>query len=245
MLCVLAPFLVLAAFKVQGAVPQDTLFGQWVHTSGFAVSLVILGFSGQWALPVLGAVVAGDIFSAEDHLGTWKTILTLSRGRGQIFVGKVAAALTYVVLTLVLLAGCSTLAGLGEGTQPTVGLSGQVVAPGHAFGLALASWATQLPPVLAFSSLAILLSIVARNSVVGIGVPVLAGLVMQLLTLVDLPGAVQAALLNTPLASWHGFWVQPAYYGPLREGLVTSAAWFIACLDIAWVVFRFRSIRAS
>jgi hypothetical protein len=83
LLCLVVPFLVAAAFEVQRAVPQDTLFGPCVHTSGFALPLVILGFSGQWAMPLLTAMVSGDIFSSEDHFGTWKTVLTRSRSRGQ------------------------------------------------------------------------------------------------------------------------------------------------------------------
>ena len=38
-------------------------------------------------------MVAGDIFSSEDHFGTWKTILTRSCSRGQLFAGKFLAAL--------------------------------------------------------------------------------------------------------------------------------------------------------
>jgi len=244
-LCLLVPFLVVNAFLLQSAVPQDTLFGQWVHSSGFAVPLVILGFSGQWALPLMTAIVAGDIFSSEDHFGTWKTVLTRSRSRGEIFAGKLAAALTYTVAMLVVLTGASLLAGFAMGTQPLVGLSGQLVPAGHAEGLVLASWATQLAPLLGFCTLAVLLSVASRNSAIGMGAPVLIGLVMQLATLVNLPESVRAGLLATPFASWHGFWVQPYFYGPFREGLVTSAAWFAACTAAAWVVFRRRSIGAS
>ena len=47
------PFLAVAVLNVQSATPGDTPFGQWVHTSGFALPMVILGFGGQWLLPVL------------------------------------------------------------------------------------------------------------------------------------------------------------------------------------------------
>ena len=63
-----------------------------MHSSGFAVSLVILGFAGQWGFPVIAGVVAGDILSSEDRYGTWKTVLTRSRTRGDLFAGKVLAA---------------------------------------------------------------------------------------------------------------------------------------------------------
>jgi ABC-2 type transport system permease protein len=243
-LCVTAPFLGAAAVKVQGAVPQDTLFGQWLHQSGFALPLVVLGFAGQWVLPLLTSVVSGDIFSAEDHFGTWKTILTRSRSRSDFFAGKLLAALTYTVVVFTALTGASLAAGLLLSTKPLVGLSGQLVPAGSAAPLVVASWATQLAPMLGFAALAMLLSIATRYSPIGMGGPVLIGLVMQLLTLINLPESLRAALLSTPFASWHGFWVATPFYGPLRQGLVTSAVWFVVCIGASWAIFRRRSIAA-
>jgi ABC-2 type transport system permease protein len=244
-LCLTAPFLVAAAVSVQSAVPQDTLFGPWLHQSGLALPLVVLGFAGQWVLPLLTSLVSGDIFSAEDHFGTWKTILTRSRSRDELFAGKLLAALTFTVVMLALLTGASLGAGLLLGTQPLVGLSGQLVPGGSAAGLVVASWATQLAPVVGFAALAVLLSIATRNSPAGMGGPVLIGLVMQLLTLINMPQSVRASFLSTPFASWHGFWVATPFYGPLRQGLVTSAVWFVVCISAAWGVFRRRSLAAS
>src|SRR5262249_18460451 len=97
------PVLAVPGPNPPSAAPGDSRFGQWVHVSGFAIPMVILGFGGQWFLPVITAVVAGDIFSAEDHFGTWKTILTRSRGRGELFAGKFLAALTFAVAMVILL----------------------------------------------------------------------------------------------------------------------------------------------
>ncbi len=244
-LCLLVPFVIDDVFIVQSGVPQDTLFGQWVHSSGWAISLVILGFAGQWVLPLLTSMVAGDIFSSEDQFGTWKTVLTRSRSRGEMFAGKVAAAVTYTVAAFLVLAISSSIAGRVMGAHPLVGLSGQLVAAGHAETLVWASWATQLAPMLGFCGLAVLLSIVSRNSAIGIGGPVLIGLLMQLLTLVDMPESVREALLATPFASWHTFWVQAPYYPPFWHGLTTSAVWFVVCVLVAWVIFRRRSVKIS
>jgi len=243
--CLAIPFLVVGGLNLQSSTPGDTPFGQWVHTSGFAIPMVILGFGGQWVLPVLTAVVAGDIFSAEDHFGTWKTILTRSRSRGELFGGKFLAAATFAVAAMIALTASDLVAGLLAGTQPVVGLTGQLVPAGHATGLVIASWASQLPPVLGFTALAVLLSVVSRSSVVGIGGPVLIALVLQVVTLVNLPVTAQLALLSTPFTAWHGFWAQPAFYGPFREGLVTCAGWFAACGVWSWLVFRRRTIGAA
>jgi ABC-2 type transport system permease protein len=242
--CLLAPFVVLAAVKVQSAVPQDTLFGQWLHESGYALPMVIVGFTGQWVLPLLTSLVAGDIFSAEDHFGTWKTVLTRSRTRGQVFAGKALAAVTYTILELLLLAASSVAAGVILGTQPVVGLSGQLVPSGSAFDLVVASWAVQLPPLLGFCALSLFLSIVSRNSPVGIGAPLVFGLVMQLASLVNIPDGLRVVLLSTPFGAWHGLWTDPAFFGPVRQGLVTSAAWAGLGGLAAWLVFRRRAFGA-
>jgi ABC-2 type transport system permease protein len=204
--------------------------------------MVILGFGGQWVLPVLAAVVAGDIFSCEDHFGTWKTVLTRSRTRAEVFWGKFAAAVTFVVAAMVVLTVTDLAAGLLVGAQPVVGLGGQLVPASHASELVVASWLSELPPVLGFTALAALCSVLSRNSVVGIGIPVVLAGVFQVVTLVNLPAWGQLALLSTPFLAWHGFWADPAFYGPFREGLVTCSVWFVACGGAAWLVFRRRTI---
>src|SRR5262245_32930241 len=79
----LSPFASAVPMRVQITVPSDTLFGRAVTDSGFAIPLVVLGFGALWPLPVLASLIAGDIFAAEDRHGTWTTILTRSRSRGE------------------------------------------------------------------------------------------------------------------------------------------------------------------
>jgi ABC-2 type transport system permease protein len=244
-LSLIGPFLVVEFLNLQSATPGDTPFGQWVHVSGFAIPMTILGFGAQWLLPALTGVVAGDIYSADDHHGTWKTILTRSRGRGQLFAGKFLAAVTFAVAVMALLTVTDLLAGLAAGRQPVVGLGGQLVPAGHATWLVAASYLSDLPPLLGFTALAALLSVASRNSVAGIGGTVVIAVLFQLVTLANMPQWGQQALLSTPFMAWHGFWAAPAFFGPFLWGLLTCAAWFAACLAAAWLIFRRRTIGAA
>jgi ABC-2 type transport system permease protein len=121
LICVLGPFAFAGVLKIQSGSPADTLFGVWVHQSGFAMSLVVLAFCGSWGFPVLAGVLAGDIFASEDRYGTWKMVLTRSSTRRSLFAGKLLAAMTFSVGLLVLLAVASLAAGLllvGDGCPP-------------------------------------------------------------------------------------------------------------------------------
>jgi len=46
LVCLLGPFAFAAVLSGQSASPADTLFGVWVHSSGFALPLVVLGGRG-------------------------------------------------------------------------------------------------------------------------------------------------------------------------------------------------------
>lgn len=223
-LCLVAPFLFALGLRAQDTLPSDTLFGRWAHDSGFAVPLVVLGFAGQWALPLLVCLVAGDIFSSEDHHGTWKTILTRSRTRGQVFAGKTLAAVTYSAVVVLLLGAGSLAAGvLVIGHQPLVGLSGQEIGAGRAAGIVVESWLYMLLPCLAFTALGVFFSLATRHSAAGIGAPAVLGLLLQLVSLVDGLGPVRRLLPTTAFDAWHGLTTAPAFHRPLVSGAYVSA----------------------
>src|SRR5205085_12010548 len=240
LVCLLGPVLLGLVLAAQSGLPKDTLFGRHVRESGFALPLVVLGFAGTWGFPLLAGICAGDVFSSEDNHRTWSLLATRSRTRSELFAGKVLAASTVALLLLAVAALSSTLTGLAlAGTHPLTGLSGDPLAGPHALGLVLLSWATTIPAMLGFVALACLLSIVSRNSVVGVGGPVVLGLLMQLLALLGGLGHLAGVLLTTPFAAWHGLVRERVFLGPLWQGVLVSLAWILLCLLPArWVLLR-------
>ncbi|SDG49870.1 ABC transporter permease [Klenkia brasiliensis] len=223
--------------------PVDTLYGRYVHDSGYAVPLLLLGFATQFVYPLLTSLVAGDIFASEDHFGTWKTVLTRSVSRSQVFWAKTLAASTFAVVLLGVLATSSIVSSLLlVGHQPLTGLTGQTIAPGRALGLVAAAWATDLPPLIGFTALAILLSVVSRNPAVGVVGPVVIGFVMSLVGSVGGIGLLRPALLTTPLESWHGLFTDPSFHGVIWQGVAVSAVWTAVCLFLAYSSLRRRDI---
>ncbi|HEY0644534.1 MAG TPA: ABC transporter permease [Nocardioides sp.] len=240
---VLAPIAVVVVVGAQSRPPKDTLFGRFATENGFAMALLVLGFASQWILPLVTAVVAGDIFASEDQHGTWKTVLTRSVSRSRLFWAKVLVSIAFGLVALVLLAGATIAASLLlVGHQPLMGLSGQVIGPGPALEVVAASWATMAPPLVAFTCLALLFSVWSRNAAVGIAGPVVIGMVMQLVGSLGGIEAVRPYLLTTPFEAWHGLLAEPRFTGPLLDGLLTSAVWSAVCLVAAFLVLRNRDI---
>jgi ABC-2 type transport system permease protein len=246
LVCVLGPFLFAAILKIQSGSPADTLYGAWVHSSGFALSLVVLAFAGQWGFPVIAGIVAGDMFSAEDRYGTWKLVLTRSCTRRDLFVGKLLVAATFTTGFLVLTAVASVLAGvLLVGTQSLVSLSGTVFSAGHLLALVSVSWLLNVPAALAFASLGVLCSIASRNGIMGVIGPALAALAMQLLLLVGSGVWMHMLLVGGSFYGWHALFTTAPFYGTLLIGIGVSAIWTVACLAVAWRMLRRRDFAGA
>jgi ABC-2 type transport system permease protein len=207
---------------------------------------VILSFAGAWGFPIIAGIVGGDMFASEDRHGTWKTLLTRSSTREEIFLGKTATALIYTVAMVVLLAAGSILAGVvATGTQPLVGLTGQTMGSGHAAALTVASWGIALLPALGFTALALLISGVTRSSAAGMLGPLVIALAMQLLGLLGSGDIVRAALLSTTLDAWNGMFAAPSYTRPLEWAALISLCYVIGCLAVAWLTLRNRDIAGA
>jgi ABC-2 type transport system permease protein len=239
--CLVGPFAFGAILSLQSGVPADTLLGVWVHGSGFAVALVVLGFCGQWGFPVIAGVIAGDLFASEDRHGTWKTVLTRACTRADVFVGKVLAASLFATVMVVLAAISSLAAGLVfTGDQSLVSLSGTLFGPGRALALVLASWVVSVPPMLAFLSMAVLFSIATRNGIMGVLGPVLVALAIQLLALVGSGSWEHFLLVGNAFDDWNGLFVTHPFLGPLLLQTGISLVWIAACLSGSWLLLRRR-----
>jgi ABC-2 type transport system permease protein len=246
LICIVGPFAFAIVLKVQSGTPTDALFGAWVHSSGFAISLVVLGFAGAWGFPLMAGVLAGDMYSSEDRHGTWKTILTRSCTREEIFAGKLLTALVFTA-GLVALTACSSLVAglLLVGNHSLVDLSGALLPPGRGLALVLVSWLYCVLPVLAYTSLAVLLSVGTRNGIVGVIGPVLIALASQLLALIGKGVFVHLLLIGSAFDGWHGLFTTHPFYGDLVLSSLVSVAWIAACLGASWLIFSRRNFAGT
>ncbi|OIK00768.1 ABC transporter permease [Streptomyces sp. MUSC 14] len=244
--CWIAPGLFVAGVGQQSTLPSDTLFGRWMLATGWAGPLVILGFSGTWALPLLTSVVAGDVFASEDRLGTWRHLLVAVRSPRRIFVAKALASLTVIVLLVAGLAASSTVGGLlAVGNHPLVGLDDHLLAPGDAAGRVLLAWLSVLAPTLALAGIGLLGSVVLGRSPMGLLLPAVVALAMQLAQMLPLPVAVRLALPSWAFIAWNGLFADPGQLGPLVIGVVVSLVWAVTATAIAYLLFLRRDFTNS
>ncbi|MFH9229378.1 ABC transporter permease [Streptomyces lydicus] len=236
--CWIAPAAFVAGVSQQSTLPSDTLFGRWMLATGWAAPLVMLGFAGTWALPLLTSVVAGDVFASEDRLGTWRHLLVAVRSPRRIFVAKALASLTVILLLMAGLALSGTVGGLlAVGNQPLVGLDGHLLAPSDAATKVLLAWVCVLAPTLALAAIGLLGSVALGRSPMGLLLPALVALAMQLAQMLPLPVAVRLALPGYGFLAWNGLFTSPVQLGPLLIGIVVSLVWAVLATALAHVLF--------
>ncbi|HZP50098.1 ABC transporter permease [Actinocrinis sp.] len=236
--CWLGPGIAVFGINQQSNLPSDTLFGRWMHTTGWAGPLVTLGFSGTWALPLLTSLVAGDVFASEDRLGTWRHLLVAVRSHRRIFAAKALASLTVILLLVAGLVASGIVGGLlAVGNKPLIGLDGHSLAPGDAAGKVLLAWACALAPTLALAAIGLLGSVALGRSPMGLLLPVTVAFAMQLAQMLPLPVAVRLALPGYAFISWNGLFAQPQQLSPLLIGVAVSLAWAVAATALAYLLF--------
>jgi ABC-2 type transport system permease protein len=239
--CWLGPGLVVAVISQQSSLPSDTVFGRWMHQTGWAGPPVVLAFSGSWVLPVLASLVSGDVFASEDRLGTWRHLLVAVRSPRRIFAAKALASLTIILLLAIGLTVSSIVGGLvAVGNQPLVGLDGQLMSSGHAAGAVLLAWASVLAPTLAFAALGLLGSVAFGRTPLGLVIPALLALLLQIAQLLPLPVALRVALPSNAFIAYRGLFTDPVQTGPLLIGIAVSLVLAAATFALAYRLFMRR-----
>jgi ABC-2 type transport system permease protein len=235
--CWAVPAVLVSEVSRQNSLPADTVFGRWMHATGWAGSLVVLGFAGTYVLPLLTSVVAGDVFAAEDRLGTWRHLLVAIRSPRRVFAAKTLASLTVIVLLLAGLA-CSSAAGvLVAGNRPLTGLDGHVLAASDAAAQVMLAWLSALAPTLALAAAGLLGSVTLGRSPMGLLLPALAGLAMDGAQILPIPVALRVALPSYGFIAWRGLFTSPVQMAPLLASIVVSLLWAAAAAGLAYWLF--------
>jgi len=236
-------FVIALVADSSGDGPDGIPFGEYVRETGFAVPLVCLAFGAFWLLPLVTALVAGDIIATEDQNGTLKTILTRSVERWQVFAGKVLAALTYTAVLLFLYVGIALVAGgLIWGFDPLTTLSGTTIGPGRALLLTGAGTLAYLLPMSAIAAIGILLSTLTRNSAAAVVGTLMVSIFVQIIGSISALDALDPYLLSTQFNAWQGILREPTDWAPIVRSAWVCAVYALPSLFWALTVFVRRDV---
>ncbi len=240
---VIVPIAFVLALMFRSGGPTDIVLGKYLRQSGLATPFVVLEFMAIWGLPLITALVAGDIVASESHNGTLKTILTRSRERGEVFAGKVLAAATYTVTAIVLLAGVGLAAATVKwGFKPLTSLSGPKVSALHSLVLLLGTLGVYLLALLGIASFGLLISTVTRNSAAAVVSTLMFALLMQLVGALPGTESIRPYLLSNQFTAWHGFLRVPVDWSPIGHAIWLSAIYLAVPLVAAYLVFLRRDV---
>jgi ABC-2 type transport system permease protein len=123
------------------------------------------------------------------------------------------------------------------GNQPLVGLDGHLLTPSDAAGRVLLAWACVLAPTLALAGIGLLGSVALGRSPMGLLLPALVALAMQLAQMLPLPVAARLALPGYAFISWNGLFTSPAQLGPLLIGVAVGLVWAALATALAYLLF--------
>jgi ABC-2 type transport system permease protein len=239
----LVPIIFVVVLVLQSGGPNDVPLGRYIRDTGLAVPFVVLFFMSIWGLPLITALVAGDIVASESHNGTLKTILTRSRERGEVFAGKALATATYTLSIVFAMGLTGLIAGsIAWGVHPLTSLSGTKVSAGHGFGLLLLSMLVYALPLAGIAAFGILLSTITRNSAAAVVGALMWALFMQLLGVLPGTESIRPYLLGTQFEAWHGFLRVPVDWSPVIRALWVCALYIGVPVVAAYLVFLRRDV---
>ncbi len=201
-------------------------------------------------VPLLVALVTGDLVSGEGAAGTIRMLLTRPLSRTQVLFSKFIAGASYTALVVAWLAflGIVVARGMfGVGDLVVLNSDGltvllqQDILWRFGYGLVVA-WLA----LLTVSSLSITLSCFSDNSIGPIVATMAIIILFTIIGTLDVPvfDSVRPLLFTTHMASWRSFFEDPLPMADIRQSLIILLSHNIGLMTIAWWKFRTKDITA-
>lgn len=233
------------AFVLQAL--QDSFVIEGTILNGYFVCFIVL----QTLLvhvPLLIALVAGDVVAGEAAMGTLRLLLTKPHHRSVLLLSKYAASAVYTLLLLgfmAVLALLLSLAVFGTGDLFIMKSSEVVILDGAdvlwryfaALGFAALS-------MLTVAALAFFLSVFADNSIGPIISTMSIVILFTILTTMDIPffNVLKPYLFTNHMLNWKGFFEQPVDYWEISKSALVLVVHIVVLVGGAVFVFNKKDI---
>lgn len=218
---------------------QGGLYGASPY-SALNHDMASLEFIGPLLLPIVVALLATAIASADRDWGVLRYLYVAPVTRARLLAAKLAAAAVVTVAAL----GCVLAAGLGIGTiifgwHPFHVIGAPDLGIGATIGKVLAATGYTLLCLLAMAAIALTLGLLLPRGAEALAVAVAFVVVASIL---NGQAVLHAVAVTLPVHYWQN-WVglfDPAGASGLGLGAAVQAGWIAGCVAACWVILRRR-----
>lgn len=214
--------IIMSGLQESFEVPADEIL------NGYMVCYIVLNLL-LIHVPILVALIAGDMISGEANMGTLRLLVTKPISRTQLLMVKFLAACVYTLLLLVWVAILSLLVSmLLFGTNQLFiarELGVNIISTDDIFWRYLAAFVFAALGLVTVASLAFMLSVFADNSIGPIVATVCIIIVFTILTQMQIPfydETIKPWLFTTHMLGWKGFFYVKGVDGVTVDGSIEN-----------------------
>ena len=233
------------SFGMHAVTEQFDVQGDIIN--GYFVTYIILQ-SLLVQIPLLVALVAGDMLAGEASMGTMRLVLTKPISRPKLIWIKFMASLVYTVMLIVWLAVVGLFVSLlifGAGDMVNM-KSGTfiILLKDDMVWRYMAAFVFASLAMTSIAALAMMLSAFADNSIGPIIATMGIVVVLTILTNLELPlfNAIKPYLFTTHMIGWKGFFDDPVPYAAIYKSAGVLVAYTLGFLGITIAYFNKKDI---
>ena len=199
-------------------------------------------------VPLLIALVAGDVFSGEAAMGTLRMLMTKPVSRTTIVVSKFIAAVIYTILLLTWMAILSLLVSMMIfGTDDLLIFKSDkavLLREADVLWRFIAAFVYAAIAMTTVTSLALLLSVFGDNSIGPIVGTMAIIILFTILTGLELPffDFLKPVMFTRHMLGWKGFFNEPVNYGSVIKSGCILVIHIIVFTGAAILIFRKKDI---
>jgi ABC-2 type transport system permease protein len=247
--------IILFAMKVDGpsyisfitASFEQTLAFEGTIMNGHLMAFIILQMLIV-QIPLLVALVTGDLISGEAAMGSIRMLLTKPISRTQILLSKYFAGLIYTFFILLWLGFMSVVVGkwmFGLGDLMVLNSDGLVILNGNDINWRfLGGFAVAFFALSTVATLSLLLSCFSENSIGPIVSTMSVIILFTIIGTLDVPvfDNIRPFLFTTHMAAWRSFFEEPLPLADIKQSLLVLLTHIVVFLSIALYKFNKKDI---
>jgi ABC-2 type transport system permease protein len=199
-------------------------------------------------IPLLVALVTGDLVSGEAAMGSIRMLLTKPISRTQLLLSKYFAGLIYTFFILLWLGFMSVVVGkwmFGLGDLMVLNSDGLVIINGNDINWRfLGGFAVAFFALSTVATLSLLLSCFSENSIGPIVSTMSIIILFTIIGTLDVPvfDNIRPFLFTTHMAAWRSFFEEPLPLADIKQSLLVLLTHIVVFLSIALYKFNKKDI---